>query len=237
MKYFEPHLSLDEIAESSPEQTFLPKRIGPYTLSILFLLLFLNSIILDVYFFLSATKKEAVKFTPQQAAIPKSIQNQVATQAVSDICPNACTNQIDALKSSVNTIKQTAAPQVITTAASKEYFIAFGGGSNSTDYWADVTGLTATINSSAYGSIKETRFEASVYIPTGNETAYVRLFNVTDQHPVWFSEVSLSGGTPQLLVSDPITLDPGQKTYQVQMKTTLKFQAVLSQTRVHITTN
>lgn len=237
MKYPEPHLTLDEIAESTPGHSFLPKKIGPYTLSVLFLLLFVNSVILDVYFFLNATKKETAKLSPQQAEIPKSIQNQVATQAIPDFCPNACTNQIDALKSTVDTIKQASTTQVITTSASKEYFVAFGGGSNSTDDWTDVSGLTASINSTAYGSIKEVRFEASVYIPTGNETAYVRLFNKTDQHPVWFSEVSLSGGTPQLLISDPITLDSGQKTYQVQMKTTLKFQAVLSQARVHITTN
>lgn len=236
MKYFEPHLSLEELSESTPGHSFLPRKIGPYTLSILFLLLFINSVILDVYFFLSTTKKPA-KLSPQQVEIPKTIQNQVATQAVPDFCPNACTNQIDALKSTVNTLKQASSTQVITTGASKEYFVAFGGGSNSTDEWADVSGLTAGINSTAYGSIKEVRFEASVYIPTGNETAYVRLFNKTDQHPVWFSEVSLSGGTPQLLISDPITLDSGQKTYQVQMKTTLKFQAVLSQARVHITTN
>lgn len=47
----------------------------------------------------------------------------------------------------------------------------------------------------------------------------------------------MEGGTPQFLVSQPITLDPGVKTYQVQMKTTLKSQAVLDQARLHITVN
>lgn len=236
MKYFEPHLRLEEISDSTPGHSFLPRKIGPYTISVLFLLLFLNSLILDGYFLLSMQKKEVPKPALSQNQQSSPTESQVATQAAPDICPNACTNQIDALKSTVSTLKQTSATQVFTTSSSKEYFVAFGGGTSSAEDWADVPGLTAGINSTAYESIKEVRFEASVYIPTGNETAYVRLFNKSDQHPVWFSEVSLSGGTPQLLISTPITLDAGQKTYQVQMKTSLKFQAVLSQARVHITT-
>ena len=73
-------------------------------------------------------------------------------------------------------------------------------------------------------------------IPTGNEVAYARLFNVTDKHPVWFSEVSLEGGTPQLLISQPVAFDSGRKLYQVQMKTSLKYTAILDQARLHITT-
>ena len=73
-------------------------------------------------------------------------------------------------------------------------------------------------------------------IPNGNQRAYARLFNVTDKHPVWFSEVWLEGGTPRLLVSEPITLAEGRKLYRVQMKTTLKDLAILTQARVKITT-
>ena len=237
MKYFEPHLSLDEISESSPGHSFLPKKIGPYTLSILFLLLFLNSIILDAYFFLNATKKQTVTLSTQQAEIPKSIQNQVATQAVPDICPNACTNQIDTLKSAVNTIKQSPIVEAQTSSSSKEFFIPFGSGQSTATDWTDVPGLVSYIDSSAYGKIKSVTFEPSVYIPTGNETVWVRLYNLTDSHPVWFSEVSISGGTAQQLLSGPITLDQGIKRYSVQMKTQLAFIATLSQARVHITTN
>ncbi len=118
--------------------------------------------------------------------------------------------------------------------AVKEYFITFGSGSSAADDWADVTGLSAYVDSTQYGRIKSVTFEASVFIPTGNERAYVRLFNATDKHPVWFSEVSLEGGQSQLLISQPITLDPGNKLYQVQMKTSLKYQANLAQSRLRI---
>ncbi len=118
----------------------------------------------------------------------------------------------------------------------KEYYVAFGGGSNATDDWADVGGASAYVDTSTYGRIQSVTFEASVSIPTGNQKAYVRLYNKTDKHPVWFSEVSLEGGTPQLLISSPITLDKGEKLYLVQMKTQLKYPANLTQARVRIRT-
>lgn len=121
--------------------------------------------------------------------------------------------------------------------ASKESIITFGSGSSTADDWTDVTGLQAYVDTAQYSRIKNVVFEASVFIPTGNEVAYVRLFNNTDKHPVWFSDVSLEGGQPQLLISQPITLDPGNKLYQVQMKTSLKYQANLVQSRLRITTH
>jgi len=120
----------------------------------------------------------------------------------------------------------------------KEFFISFGSGSNSSSDWQDVLALQSYIDSANYEDIKSITFEASVHVPTGNQTASVRLFNVTDKHPVWSSEVLFNGGgTPQFLVSKPITLDKGNRLYQVQMKTQLQFQAILDQARIHIITN
>jgi len=66
----------------------------------------------------------------------------------------------------------------------------------------------------------------------------VMLFNMTAGHPVWNSTVFFSGGTnAQLLISQPITLDPGNNLYQVQMQTQLTFPANLNQARIHILTN
>ncbi|MDP3940880.1 MAG: hypothetical protein Q8Q49_01080 [bacterium] len=118
--------------------------------------------------------------------------------------------------------------------STQEYYIQLGTGTNSTSSWADVGGVSAYIDSGAYGDIQQVTFEASVSVPTGNQTAYVQLYNKTAQHPVWFSQVSLQGGTPQLLVSSPITLDSGTNLYQVQMMTQLQYPANLTQSRVHI---
>lgn len=120
------------------------------------------------------------------------------------------------------------------TPAVREYYIPFGQGTSTATDWTDVEELQVTIDSKLYGMRRDVLFEASMHIPTGNETAYVRLYNVTDKHPVWFSDVSMDGGAGRLLVSKPVHLDEGKKLYQVQMKTSLGSQAVLDQARLHV---
>jgi len=164
------------------------------------------------------------------------------------VCPQTCIAQIyEATVSSrmqpttMPTITPTitptisSAPEGISTV--KEFFIPFGSGSSTAGDWQDVQGIQATIDTANFPGLKSVTFEATVRIPTGNEVAYIRLYNVTDKHPIWFSEISLEGGTPKLLISRPIILDSGSKLYQVQMKTSLKFQAIFDQARLHIITN
>lgn len=115
----------------------------------------------------------------------------------------------------------------------KEYFVPLGSGTNQTSDWTDVPGVQATIDFGKYPNIKEVKFEASVHVPTANQYVYVRLYNVTDKHPVWYSDVSMNSPTA-LLTSQPIIYDEGEKLYQVQMKTQLKFLANLVQSRIHI---
>jgi len=125
------------------------------------------------------------------------------------------------------------ARESIPNSSIKDQYISFGIGSNQTDDWADISGSQVNIDFGNYQGIKEVRFEVSVSIPTANETASVRLFNVTDKHPVWYSEVTTTNNT--YVVSQPIVHDNGIKTYQVQMKTQLKYLANLTLARIHIT--
>ncbi len=138
-------------------------------------------------------------------------------------CPSACLSAINKLTGTAGS-------------TAKEYFVPLGTGTNVTDEWTDVAGASAYVDTAQYPKIKKVVFEATVSVPTGNQTAYARLFNATDKHPVWFSDVSMDTTGPILLTSSPITLDKGSKLYQVQMKTQLKFTANLSQSRIHITT-
>ena len=188
---------------------------------------------------------DAVLFKGQKTEI---IEKTVPTNVVLNACPASCLSEINnATKTASLSIKPTAiltptptvkpTSQTQTSSSVKEFFVPFGSGSNSSDDWQDIPGLKATLDPANYGNIKTVTFEATIRIPTGNEIAYARLYNATGKHPVWFSEVSLEGGTPQLLISKPITLDSGSNTYQVQMKTSLKFQAFLDQSRLHIITN
>lgn len=225
-------------------------------IAVFFVLVIFNLVILDIW--LLRTKDSVIGgknlkiFDSQSVSLEQ--QSDVSSRATfsssSASCPNSCLLQINQATASMKLNQLTynadnksvmptnqPAPTLTQSALSvKEFFVPFGSGSSSADDWADVYGLQAYIDGSQYGQIKKATFEASVHIPTGNETAYVRLFNVTDKHPVWFSEVSIEGGTPKLLVSKSITLDSGNKLYQIQMKTSLKYPAILDQARVHITT-
>jgi hypothetical protein len=118
----------------------------------------------------------------------------------------------------------------------KDYYVPFGTGQSIATTWTDVPGLQAYISSSSYPNSKKVVFEASIQVPTANQTAWVRLYDVSAQHPVWSSDMYFSGGAnPQYLISQPIQLSSGNDLYQVQMQTQLGSPAVLTQSRIHIT--
>ena len=145
------------------------------------------------------------------------------TSAAAAACPAGCLTAINKLAGT-------------TTSTAKEYFVPLGTGTNATNDWADVVGASATVDTVQYPRIKKVVFEATLAVPTGNQVAYVRLFNETDGHPVWFSEMSMNTTGPILLTTQTITLDKGSKLYKVQMKTQLRYPANLNQSRIHITT-
>lgn len=144
--------------------------------------------------------------------------------AAAAACPSGCLTAINKLAGSA------------TTATAKEYFIPLGTGTNATSDWSDVVGASASVDTAQYPRIKKVVFEATLAVPTGNQVAYVRLFNETDGHPVWYSEMFMNTTGPTLLTTQAITLDKGSKLYKVQMKTQLKYPANLNQSRIHITT-
>lgn len=124
-------------------------------------------------------------------------------------------------------------PQPATNAV-KEYYVPLGSGQSNSQTYENIIGAQAYINSASYANIKTVIFEAAVYIPTGNETAWIQLYDVTQNHPVWNSEMSWNGGSAQYLTSSPITLDSGNNLYQVQIKTQLPAYAQVNQSKIHI---
>jgi len=237
---------LIEKMDSSNKKDVFKKLISAKNLAkIFFFLLFLNLIYLDILLIQGVGDKQTIiqRF--------ENITNQVVDKTVAtpnpNICPQSCVSQINqALGSNKPVVlSPTATPvpsknptsQTVVSQA-KEYYVPFGSGSGSSVDWQDVPGLSASVDSNSYGSIKNVAFEASLHIPTGNETASVRLYNATDNHPVWNSEVDFNGNTNSLLLISPsISLDSGNKLYKVQIKTQLQFQAILDQSRLHIITN
>lgn len=130
-----------------------------------------------------------------------------------------------------------ASPKIVKSPSVKTSYINIGFGTNQSSDWTDVFGATTTADIGEYKNIKEVRFEAFVNVPITNGTVSVRLYNKTDKHPVWNSEVTHEGTVDTYhFISPIISYDTGPKLYQVQMKSQLSIVANLVQSRIAIVT-
>jgi len=204
------------------------------TITVFFILVLINLCYLDFTFL--KDKKEANLILNTKPTGTSISDNPVSSESA---CLNDCQKIIDETIGNINStnidIPVENTTPIKTKTVEREFSISFGSSTSKTSNWEDLLGVEAYIDNTKYGNIKQALFEASISIPNGNQTAYVRLFNVTDKHPVWFSEISIEGGTPRLLISSPIKLDDGNKLYRVQMKTSLSDSANLIQSRLKIT--
>lgn len=126
--------------------------------------------------------------------------------------------------------------QTIVQTAQKEIFIPIGSGSTKNNSYEDLAGLAVTIDTSKYPNIESAVFEGSIWVADGNGKMFAQLYNSSDKHPVWNSEISTNSAKGVLTTSGNITLDKGAKTYQVQAKTNLiSYAAHVENARIKIT--
>lgn len=203
------------------------------------IIIFLLGMILANLLFLDfkeAGKNKEVNVSEMQTAV-KPTSTTIST--FNNFCPNSCLDKINEATASIK-LKEpivTVIQQIKTITEVREFFIPIGSGISATNDWENMPGLQVTIDSTQYDRIKKAVFEATVRVPTLDQWVKVRLFNVNDNRAVASSEVSFTiGSPPTLLISSPIALDSGVKTYQVQMKTQSARTAYLDQSRIHITT-
>lgn len=162
---------------------------------------------------------------PSPAASPSSTQLQAKPTP-------APTSQVQTIETKTIVEKQT---QTIVQTAQKEIFIPVGSGSTFKDSYTDLAGLEVTIDTNKYSAIESVVFEASIWVQDGNGKMYTQLYNKTDAHPVWSSEISTSSASGTLTTSPKITLDSGSKTYKVQAKTNLtSYAAHVENARIKI---
>jgi hypothetical protein len=207
-------------------------------LFLLLFLIFLNLLYLD-YMIL------------QKPGANLSENTQAPSQSINDnsFCSQSCVDKINSVRNLITNLTPTIAltpiptPKAVqntslsTPSNPKDYYVPFGSGSGNSSDWQNVAGVSAYVDSTAYSNIKTVFFEVSLHIPTGNETASVRLYNATDGREIAGSQLDFNGNTSSVLLSSQsINLDYGNKLYVVQMKTQLSYQAILDQARVHIST-
>lgn len=201
------------------------------------ILVILNLIALDIWLFFAA-KNNFLGMEKIKVLIADS-----KSAAPAKSCPASCLTKIKEATTSLSLASPTASISKNQTnlkqsqSGVKEFFIPLGSGTSTAEDWTDLPGAQAVIDAGNYNKIKKVTFEISMRVPTGNQYAYVRLYNVTDSRPVWFSEFYYPGGSEQrYYVSDSISLETAPKLYKIQMKTQLKYPAILDQARIHIIT-
>lgn len=196
----------------------------------------INLIILDIWIFKNYQKTPEAKGT--SVSVEKKSEPEVSSKiqsfSESPFCPNSCLVAIEEATRSLK-LKETKIAGRPLPSNVKEFFVPLGSGTNTSSNWTDVPGAQASVDSKSYAKVKEVIFEASITITHGNQTTYIRLFNVTDNNVVWNTEMTHEGSETKLLVSPPLTLPSGSKLYQVQMKSQLGGPTVLNQSKLHIT--
>ncbi len=212
-------------------------EISKYIAIAILIVLCLNIFVLDV----STLAKS------QPAPLPKNQQNNIISNETL-ACSKSCVDLFNSTIASQSSLALTTTPTQAFTPTStptytptptpnptlKEVFIPLGLGFGNSPDWTTIPGVGASIDPSNYGEIASVFFEVTVRIPTGNQTVYVRLYNADNYQSIANSDVSLSGGTPTILVSKPISLQGGKNLYQVQMKTQLQYLTYIDQARIRI---
>lgn len=202
----------------------MPHNVKIGLIASFLLLLAVNVVMLDlvVFFGSSARPSEIAATTVRVTATPTPIA----------VCSPSCEGKIDELKERISALS---APQLSQERGTKEYYILLGSGSTKSNVWQDIAGAEAAIDTANYPAIKSVTFEVFLRIPTANGTVYAKLYNVTDKHDVWFSEVNSEG--PTLTKKEAsITLESGAKTYRVMGLSTLKYDANIENARLRILT-
>lgn len=186
-------------------------------LGFVLLLIAVNILLLDIMVFSSRSQPEE----PVKTEACSSSCQQLIMESINNITP---------LPSPTNESKPLA-PQLST----REFYIPLGTGSTRNDAYEDLTAAESYIDTNNYSNIKQATFEVYLRNPTGNGRVYAKLFNASDKHDVWFSEVFIEG-TGVTRKEVPIILESGKKLYRVMLKSTLRYDAYVDAARIKIIT-
>jgi hypothetical protein len=205
---------------------------GKAALLVFFLLALINLVVLDIKIF---SRKEDLPLEPISESLTSAPVATTSPAIISEeeSCPAACLEAISEAKApsaQVTPVQQpvTAGPTV------KEFYIPLGSGSTTSKSYTGLSGVEGVIDLANYPNIKSIIFEASMRIPTANGRAYAKLYNVTDSHDVWNSEVYAEGSAGYRAESGEINLASGRKLYRVMMKSTVGYEAILDSARIKI---
>lgn len=121
-----------------------------------------------------------------------------------------------------------------TASSPREYFIPLGGDTTSSTSYIDLLTTDTLLDTTTYGKIKEAFFIAALSNPTQNGFVQAQLFNVTDKHPVWGSQITSNEKATQTITSNSVTLGEGPKLYRIQLKSSLGYSVSIANAKIKI---
>ena len=156
--------------------------------------------------------------------------------ANSDSCPLSCAalinTSISAIKSTPST---TTKPATTVTQVNQkgEYYIPLGSGQvTQLNIWVTIDSAQATLDTTNFPKIKQAYFEAILRTDSGEVKA--RLYDVSTPYIYAGNEARTDSFTGKL-ISVPINLQPGSKSYKVQLYSTIS-TGVLDSARIKLVT-
>lgn len=184
-----------------------------------------NIIFLDWTFFGKLGENTTV-ILPDQ----KNVDNQIAQAAV-QISPTTVSTPSSIPSPVVSS--PFALPEKYVSKQYRELYITIGSGSSKSPKWDAIEGVEVNIDTNKYPKILEAYFQVSLRIPTANGEVSSKLYNETEKHDVWFSEITNQGSEAKLKEAK-INLSSGPNSYRVYLKSSLEAEALLDQARIKI---
>ncbi len=183
------------------------------------------------------------RYTPLSPIVAgKSSNNGAAKPSVETSETTELEADVVALTSRVASLEGTLSSPVIqtpiTTKAAttkqtpREYYVYVGSGSTTSREWTDLTGTTVAIDTNFYDPIQSVTFEAALSILGGEARA--RLVNQTTGAILASTEVFHNTSTSLWKSSSPFSLQTGNNTYLVQLRSSSGEKAQLDGARIKI---
>jgi len=208
-------------------------------------LIILNLLVLDFVWvnqqkINSLSKKEVGK---ESAATPTPISTPFVSQITPpEECSETCQSFIDQkieeaiskLPTQPPTGKSAVQPTQIPSASRVAYITLGGSDLTSATDWADISGTDFYFDLTDYPTATGVRWEISLSAFLAGNKVYARLYDVTNNRAVDFSELFTESGTSTLQRSIDLAIWRGNNLYRVQGKSSTGTPAYLDSPRMRI---
>lgn len=195
-----------------------------------------NLVVLDIAWLKSQRQEEILS--------PKELTSLPSPTSAADICGLVCQETIAqkiseaiATISGKETVKETTIVKETTQQVSQSQIIYIplgGGGSTTSQDWADVANAEVWLDVADYTNIDKIYFEGFIKVKHGNGKVYARLYDVTHSIAVQGSEIETTSENYTLVESGSLNLWRGKNLYRVQIKSLTGYEAFFDSGRIKI---